>query len=188
MPVTRPTARQIDNKTLAPFYTNSTIYASCAMGSNISGGTSFTHTIRTYYPFEMFEDRTFTKLVYNVLTPAASGNKLRVGVYARGNNSIIGSLLFDSGLQQIDTAAQVDATISLALTRGHYFIAMHTQAAVTLASASLLGTHAMGRINASATLIHNCYGCFETKTFGAMDAVGTLTMNSSALAPQILFR
>lgn len=177
-----------ENAKLAPNFTDTTLYWAPLGGSNIGGGTSFGSGNRLYYPMRCDFSRTLTVMTVNVISAAAAGKKMRVGLYARNANSVIGTLAADLGELAIDATGSITGTISYAITPGHYFLAIHMEATATLGSAVSNLNYPIGRILASTTATSPANGSYESKTYGVMDAAGTQTANSAVTVPEIMFR
>ena len=77
-------------------------------------------------PLIIVRDMTVDRIAIQVSTAGAAGTKARLGIYNDGTNLYPGTLLLDAGEVAVDAVAIVNITISKALTKGIYWMAIVT--------------------------------------------------------------
>jgi hypothetical protein len=143
-----------------------------AGGASSMGTFTLTAAFLHYMPIEVTTTITLDRLMFEVVTPAAASNKMRVGIYNVNSDLTIGTLIVDSGEMAIDTAAVVEATISQVLTPGVYALASLPQANVGVRRVLGATAHLTGykdTMGASAVLSE----LFASRAYGALPATGT---------------
>lgn len=83
------------------------------------------------YPWWVDRAVVVSRVAADVATVGEAGSRFRIGIYADNGNAYPGALLSDSGQIAGDSATVQELTISLALSRGLYWIGGAVQSAPT---------------------------------------------------------
>jgi len=137
------------------------------------GGGAVSHVSATVYYFPLLIATTIVidAVVCEVTTPAAAGNKGRIGIYNADTDLQPTTLVVDSGEFAIDGAAVMTVAVSATLPAGRYLLALHLQANCALRS--VRGTAIHQGFNPVLGTNHSCYSITVAKAYAAFSASGT---------------
>lgn len=138
-------------------------------------------------PFIVVRDMTFDRIAIDV-TALDAGKNARLGIYNLGTNLYPGTLLLDAGTVSVATTGVKSITISQALTKGIYFVAM-----VTDGTPNVRGTvyhiqipNILGLNNTSMNIVYS--GWTVAQAYGALPDPFTAAGALGSTIPRIPMR
>jgi hypothetical protein len=142
------------------------------------------------YPLFIARNLTIDRIAMEVATAGAGGTKVRLGIYnGDGTNLYPGSLLLDAGEVAVDSTGIKTITISQALTKGLYWVAMVSDGTPTVkANSNVTRSYWMG-IRGTSYSYHQ-QGWYVAHTYGALPdpftAGGTIEVQTLMVLPRLL--